>query len=73
MTNELKLIYVGKMPPEALNAMADLLLESEHPPCQQCGRTATHQHIDELRSIDEPQCDLCCDKNCSFYVTPMEE
>ena len=32
--------------------------------CACCGQDATHQHIDTLRSIDEPQCDYCCDRNC---------
>ena len=37
------------------------------PACEQCGKPATHPHRDPLRSIDEPRCDYCCDKNCNAF------
>jgi len=36
--------------------------------CTRCGDEGSHIHVDQLRSIVEPQCDLCCDGNCQHRL-----
>lgn len=40
---------------------------SPRTPCD-CGRQATHQHVDPLRAVDKLCCDHCCDRNCDNYA-----
>ena len=54
--------------PNNMNESTFLTENDDTTNCEWCGKSATHLHVDRLRSIAVEVCDYCCDRNCSHFT-----